>query len=683
MELAPTGWLSILRVVAVGTALLLVPGWILQSLILQTRRMPVLARIPISFALSVGTVAVLGVVAFCLGGDLKTMQALFLFLLTGLLLVWARQVQRGHISTFSYFRWPREELWPNLLVLLFAISCAVLAVYEGGWLSHTADGFYHLAAIRRQIDVGTLLPQGGFYAWEQVPTALDSITGTWHLMLSLFSLWAGSDIIWIWWYLPVFIAPMLVLAFYSLGRVLFSQPWVALLGTLVQFVLYDKLDFRTSVYPNQAGYILLWTAWMLTLLYLESGGVQELALAGMLAIVMVSWHLLVAEFFFVSLGMYFIIRLAVVLISRKPWRNDTDLLRLLNALVPVVVVGIPFLFFRAFRGNLVASMERWLSISPRTTLRSSFNLGYGFSIIGPVQLYKVDPRWRFAPFRFAVWLFTYLVSLFLLSDCLKLRRFALFLFATVLIIPLVLLNPFLITFLQGKAVDVGIIRLVLLPPYGLILGWFFWEHIGNWLRRLSALSTVSDWWQGTVWVSILGLIAGGVVLGLMGYVLARQGIDNLVDLYDPNSVHVYSLAATHRQMRRTDQPPFKFLMQHSAPDSVVASDPESGYYLGGLTGRPVIAVPGGHFPPAVGPSHWTRLRDSLDVLDPAVEMSRTLQLLDKYDACLVWVDSRVEGLEAVASRLKFEGQPDLFERIYEDGEVSIYHYRMSEMDCIL
>ena len=117
---------------------------------------------------------------------------------------------------------------------------------------------------------------------------LNLVAGTWHLVLALLSLWSRVDITWIWWHLPVLIAPLLVFSFYSFALVLFKQPWLALLGTVLQFVLYDKLDFRASVYPNQAGFILLWCAWTLTWLYADSGRLRQVALVGGLAVAMAS-----------------------------------------------------------------------------------------------------------------------------------------------------------------------------------------------------------------------------------------------------------------------------------------------------------------------------------------------------------------------------------------------------------
>ena len=309
-------------------------------------------------------------------------------------------------------------------------------------------------------------------------------------------------------------------------------------------------------------------------------------------------------------------------------------------------------------------------------------MGAGFSIIGPFQLHRVDPRWHFAPLRFALWLFAYVASLFLIPPSLKLRRFALFLIAPVAVVAVVLPNPLLITFLQGKITDIGLLRLVLLPAYGLIIGWFFWEYTGRWFRAISSLPMIGGWTSGGIWHFVLGLIAGGVVLTLIAYVIVLQGVQNLEDLYSPASTHKYSFARSRGEMHLSTQPQYVFLREHTLPGTVVASDPEYSYYLGGVTGRSVIVVPYTHTPPPTGPRFETRSQDSIDILDPAVGLDETGVLLDRYGACLVWIDSRMTSVDPDASREKFENNPDLFERVYSDADVSAYLYLAHEGQCL-
>gem|GEM_PF-2804310 len=683
MELAPTGWLSVMRLVTASAVLLFIPGWLVQSLVLSVSPVTFIFRIVLSFSLSVASIAVFGVVAHFTGGSLGTVQILAVIWLAGLVGFWAWRFHRKRVALFPLPRFSSDNSIVPMLVLLFAVSCAGLALYGGGWFSDRADGFYHLAAIRRQIDVGTPLPQGLFYVYNTPFRGLNPTAGSWHLVLALLSLWSGIDITWIWRYLPVLMAPLLVFSFYSFALFLCKKPWLALLGTWLQFILYDKLDFRASPYPNQAGFILLWCAWTLTWLYVDSGKLTQAAMVGWLVVAMASWHLLLAEFFFVALALYLLLRSVAIWLAREKWWADLDVRRLCYIVVSTLILGVPILVYRIVVGGLphTSDWQRWLSISPWPTFRSSLSLGYGFSIIGPFQLYKVDPKWRFAPFRFAVPLFSYLATVFMIPYCLKRQRAVLFMAATVSVVPLVLLNPFLITFLQDKVLDIAIIRLVLLPPYGLILGWLFWEQVGCWNR---SVRTMPSWrtWRFSELIRVIKMMAAGALLALAAYVLLQQGLDNLRDLYDPASQHVYSLRATRERMRLSDQPAYAFLNRHSEPDVVVASDPESSYYLGGLTGRSVIVGLEGHYPPATGPSHWERERDSLSILDPGIGLDQTIKLLDKYGVCLIWVDSETQSPEPALVRRKFEGAPDLFDKTYEDSQATIYLYLNHRVGCL-
>lgn len=681
MLLAPADSLSTLRVIVVGLALLWVPGWFVQSLFLRRQSLPPLSRLSLPFVFSVGSIALIGAVVSALSGSLSTVQGCVAVWWLALTIAWLIHTKFRKLGLIPRFQLTDPNFWPSLLVLFFAAGCAVLAYYGGAWLSQTADSFYHLAAIRRQIELGSALPHGLFYVYEQPSTVLNVTAGTWHLVLTLFSLWSGVDITWLWLRLPVLLAPLLVVSFYSFANALFKNAWIALLGTLIQFVLYDKLDFRISPRSNQVGFVLLWVAFVLVFTYLDEANLRVFLLIEGLVVVLVTWHLLMAEFFLIGIGAYLCLRWLATLVTRRRISLDQESRRLLYLLLPAVLVGVPFVLFKAAGGGILYAKKNWLGIS-RPTFGSTIQLGAGFTMIGPFQLHRVDPRWHFAPLRFALWLFAYFTSLFLIPPALKLRRFALFLFAPVAVVAFVLPNPFIITFLQGKMTDIGLLRLVLLPAYGLILGWFFWEYTGRWFRAIAALPAVARWSYGGTWRSVLGLIAAGVALVLMGYIVIQEGIDNLRDLYSPSSTHKYSFARSRSEMHLSTQPPYVFLMEHSLPGTVVASDPEYSYYLGGMTGRSVIAVPYTHTPPSTGPRFEVRFQDSLDILDPSIGLDQTAELLDKYDVCLVWIDSRMTSVDPAASREKFERHPALFERVYSDPLVSAYRYLAHEGMCV-
>ena len=690
MELAPASWLSILRVVVVGIALLLAPGWLLQSLTLRSTSLPPLSRVPISFALSVGSIALLGVISYLLHGSLTTMAYLFVAWLGLLLLLWLWQVARRPISSRQKFPLAPGTLGATVLVLVFALFCAGLAYYAGTWFSHIADDFYHLAIVRRIIEGGNIFPQDVLYAYEYSPSGFNPILSTWHVVLALLSLGTGMDIAWLWWRLPVLIAPLLVLSFYEFAFALLKKPWLALFCTVLHVILYGKLDFRASVWPNQAGFVLLWVAFIFLFAYLDSGSLRELIVIEALIVVMVSWHLLMVEFFLLSIGAYLSLHWLVVWYTKRQISPDTESRRLFFILLPALMVGVPFFIFRTASGGILLTKHLLTISSP--TFRASLNLGSGLSVIDPRGLSVVGPRWRFAPQRFGMWLFCYLTSLALIPGCLKRQRFSVFAFSSTVLVPLIMFNPFLITFLQGKIIDIGIIRLVLLPPYGLVVGWFLWDQTARWLQRFRSLLGSEEGVRRDTWKSVGELALRGTLVAVIGCVLVLQGIDNLVDLYSPSSTNRYSLKTTHERMRRSDQPPFKFLIDHGVSRSVVVSDPIDGYYLSGMTGLPVVAAPPSHYPPAGGPSHEVRQQDSLEIMDASVELNKTIELMDKYDVCLVWVDTRMEYLTSMKpylnpvsskdARRKFESRPDLFDKVYEDPQVSIYQYLKHEVDCI-
>ncbi len=679
MSLEPSGGLQMVRLLAVGVLLLLAPGCVLQSLLLRGERFPVGARIPISFVFSVAFITALGGAAYVLHGTLASVQVAFFVALVALLLVWALAHGRGVRVPRVRMRVGSRRFWLGVIVILVALGCAALAWYGKVWLSQRSDGFYHLAAIRREIQVGSVFPRDVFYS--QDTARLNVTTGSWHLVLALFSVLSRVDITFIWVHLPVLMAPLLALSFYAFAETLLRSPWLALFCTIIELVLYDKLDFRSSMYPNQAGFIVLWIAFVLAWRYLDSGRRTELALTLALAVVLVSWHLVLAVLLFAGLGAYLVFRVLALLVSRSGLKADVETRRLLYLLLPMVLIALPFAALRASQAHLLSLGQLFAAI-PDPDTRSTLSLGHGLAIVSPFQFYTVDPRWRFAPGRFALWAIAFLAVPFLIPASLKRRRWALFMSATAAVVPLILCNPLIIAYLRGRVPHYSMLRLLLLPPYSLLVGWFFWAGIHRFNQRLRRLPRLRLWPSSGAWKAALGLVAGGVVVTLMGVILIRQGIDNLSDLYDPASSHPYSLAVSRAELHLSTQAPYRFLLEHTVPRAVVASDPESSYYLAALTGRAVIAVPAGHDPPTVPPSHTQRRRHSAIITNPASDLQETTHYLDFYTACLVWVDNRIASPDPTEVRLKFDSYPDLFQQVYRDSDVTIYSYRAAATQCV-
>jgi hypothetical protein len=119
--------------------------------------------------------------------------------------------------------------------------------------------------------------------------------------------------------------------------------------------------------------------------------------------------------------------------------------------------------------------------------------------------------------------------------------------------------------------------------------------------------------------------------------------------------------------------PYKSIRDNVPQDAVIATDPVSSYYLGGLTGRYVISTPPNHTPPGI-PDMTSRREDCLDILDQNTDLKTTVSLLRKWDADYIFTDLNAPGGSSLSPRSKFDYYPTLFRGIYEKGDVSIYEY---------
>lgn len=164
-------------------------------------------------------------------------------------------------------------------VALIGLAAGALAWWQGPWLSHTADAFYHLAAVRSALTKGEAFPTLPLYAdrggWP------DPTSGALHSLLAYVCLLLGADPVAVWrvWHLVAAALPSMALARFAWlasGRAL-----VGLLAVLLQLFAFGGFDLRTAAYPNQVGMALFWAVLGLALAgrpLLTSVGIVGLAL---------------------------------------------------------------------------------------------------------------------------------------------------------------------------------------------------------------------------------------------------------------------------------------------------------------------------------------------------------------------------------------------------------------------
>jgi hypothetical protein len=657
----------------VAVVLLFGLGWLLLPIALRRERFTLLEKIPISFSLSVGSIAVIGVVGHFLGLSLKAVQyvlvSLFLLLLLWQTVRW-RTIREAYrksdgaggssgsltldqpANLLERLSSPKQALLaacsrsvsrPDIVVLIFAAFCSLLTFWSGPWLSHTADSFYHLASTRRLIDTQGVLPRGAFVAYESEPSGIDPTAGTWHLVLALLGVFSGVDFTWIWFYLPTILVPVLILTFYSFTAGLFRDQSQAVLVTILYFLLEYNLDFRMIGQPNRIGFALLWTALLFAVRYLDTAKVRFWGLASFLGLVLATLHFTVFEFLLVSIGAYalFYTFFSVGKGLNPEWRRAWTM-----AFIPLLF-SLPIVLYKVSARSSLLHLSGGLS-----PFRKTMELGHG--------LYILDPDLLF-PGLVSVQTLSFILLLLLIPACWKRDRASIFLFSNMLIVPLTMFNPIVVTLLQGRTTELLLTRLPLMLPYPLVVGFVFY-HWG-------ATSLTGRWTLRRV----LEISLRAFIFCVSLYILISQISGNLIQLYSPSSDYRYNMSVSRSSWLLTWEDPYKFICDNIPRDAVIATDPVSSYYIGGLTGRFVIALPRTHTPPGI-PDVIPRVEGSLDILDQNADLKTTVSLLRKWNADYIFVDLNAPGVASLSPKNKFDRYSPNFEKIYDTGGVSIYHY---------
>jgi hypothetical protein len=676
-------------------------GWLVIPILFKGDDFSFIDKCAIAFSLSVGTISILGTAFYFLDNDLLVVQSSTLILLVIVFLVRAVgwwQGKKSGTNSSSQHRIVTRRLGdfskPTLIIISFAIFCSLLALWTGPWLSHTADSFMHMAAVRRLINTGRVLNSGLYYVQE--PSGLDPGTGTWNLALALLSIFSGMDITRIWLYLPALLTPVYILSFHAFASTLFKNHKLAAFVTILYFILHQKLDFRFLPRPNRTGLSILWIALLLTLRYLDTGKKKHLCLASVLGFVLSTMHFFPFELFLLWLSSYALFRFLFRL--KKGVFADVDLRRVILVIILTLVLASPFGVFKLISSGYVAvptvTVPSLVQDSPtpkvdthesskKPRYRYSLDLGEGFFIVDPAMLFPHPLLWKEIPTpregaRGELVLFAYLLMFLLIPACLRGKRTETLLFASMAIVPVILFNPLLLYFIVGTVPDVAIFRLAYdMPPSVLVFGFFLYQWLASLARSGDGDFTGArrkEWGQGKLFLAFL---TGISLFCAISSFLGGPVVGGAVAIYNPFSTYKYSVKASKEGRLVNWEEPFSFIVNELPKDAVILSDPVSSYYIVGLTGRFIVTAPHTHpeferdYKLLKGPESR---RDVMSILDQDVDLKTTVSLLRKWNADYIFVDLNAPGVASLSPRNKFGLYSPNFEKVYDMGDVSIYRY---------
>ncbi len=628
----------------------------------------ILSLAVVSFALSIAVISVVGWVCFVAGLGFRTVLWGTLAADAALTLAAASSLARqrraagsgptGRDTPRSDRPGERRRRWWGAgdcpLVPLGAFA-AVASAYSGIWLSHTADTFYHLAAIRSLLLFDRALPQEIFFRTPvQFP---DPTTGTWHVALALVSALSGGDDVVVWRIATVAASALVTIAFAMFARVLTGSVSAALLGTSLYLTVGNSLDFRSMALPNRVGQVLLWVAVMFVVRHARRTGIgmsgwrrrgrsiDDLAIAGLLAFGAGAVHMQQTPGLVVLLGAG-VLAAAVPQLARSVRRAvpdrtqaaDFDAMgfrRLASGTLVATLCGLSVFLYKArvFMGPAVEGSAT--QIDPAIS-----------TVIMPWGLPGVSPAfWFTAPDSVPVLATVALVAV--VARWWHRDAGAALLIGGVLAAPVLGCVPYLSTVFLGPY---AILRIAFLMWAVVFVAWG-WALEMSLARCLGARSVPAALHLAAASLTFV-LVSQHVISGEFtkpGGALSTFGSD-------PAFRDNVRFSRTHdRTMVWRDG----IAAVSALPsDAIVLANPNTSYELAGLTGRGVVAVPPSHYPQ----QDWRRdgpqrLADVTRAMTAgADDASDLFSALQQYGAGYVLVD-RTYDTEQVWRR--FSAMPAL------------------------
>ena len=491
------------------------------------------------------------------------------------------------------------------------------------------DNWYYLAAVRRMMVAGKLVPGDPFFSGTLDPGR----SGPWLALVALWAKQTGADVVRLWDLLPALVIPVSVLAFHRLAWAVFRDRWVS--GLSVALILAGRAGFTWNEpmmmgVPSNVALLVSFVVLGLAIEYGRHGRSACLVAAVLLAGTTAMQHIMVfggmilmlAAFAVAQLGMGFV----TIRVSQRSaegtrpiqWRRAG--VRLLQVSLLSVIVSTPMLLL-------------WTRGTANTTNPIYADLFGVFKAIGPWHVLRVSSL-SGGPHLFA---FSFLLLPLLLMHVRR-HDWAVLLMA-------------LMTLIVGIAFTPPIVELVLrtrlFPP------WIIWRLAAQVYPFQFTIAALACWGARELRQPVLDLFGGRRRLSilLLGVLVVIGLVPNATPVVGPLSAYVRQALAGHpmdRGLTWLRDGPLASLPPTEKP-IVVLSDVNTSYYISGLTGHYVVAISYGHASPLV-PDDQER-RDAVSrVLAANGDLDEMRALLERYQAsAVVLVHSRDLGGAVLSS----------------------------------
>jgi hypothetical protein len=626
------------------------PGMLLFNLFFDRREHEFFEIVPVSMAFSIALAAVAGTVLFVLHANVDGLMRLMAALLALLIILnfmkyrrtGRKRSMKGEIPAGTR---PRASAGrrPFLIGVFVVLLCATaLMVYRGSLTGWTSDSYDHVGTVREIMENREIMPADAFYGGAEQLRA-DPRKGLFHTCLAMLCIVTKVEPFQMWLWLPIVLLPILVCGYLAFANRLFKNRDIAFLSAILFLICFGGLDrsaLRAVGYPLNVALEMYLVALCFMFAYYETKQARFLCGSALLGCGILLVHMYYFFQFVLALGSLFIF-------SWLFWRGEGRLTRAVGTLgVLTVVIATPLL---ALRYKLSYAIANPYDLGPRHLL---FITKHVF-VTNPVEAWKILGPMGIMAFGATPFLFKRA----------RVDAGILFLFCGMVTTPLIIFNPAAV-YVLGRVLTYGLVRrIALFAPYIAVIGFCCYQAVSSLRDTAGARHRFRN-------------LACVLVAAILVIPYAR----GFVSEFSPAAA---AWERAHSPLRWRDA--LVFMQEHIREPSVILSDPLTSFSIPAFTRHDIVAVLIGHSSPQDA-ENIDRVIAASDVLNPYVDMQKTVGLLDKYRAQYILLNQSfaspvyetfwaVDPKNYGATRHKFESLPDLFEPVWARDGVLIYRYR--------
>jgi hypothetical protein len=560
---------------------------------------------------------------------------------------------------------PRVETEPRsyrAILLGLAALAFLLMLREGGSLGPVHDSLDFVAFVQESLQTDDLSPPSSIYrTGPEVPP--DPRRGSFHTEIAALCSLSGTSPTNGWRWLPRLLAPLAVL---GMGAML--RPWIGARAAWLAVILFIASTFfsrdrfiQNVGYASRFGWVCGWAA-LLALgrgLALRRPGRGLLILAAASPAILFSAHILSGLQVLLALGC------AGLAVWTDRAAQATERRAVLYVLVAAVVLLVPVAALRFSRGVEVQNLL--------------FDHLYGVLLVAPGWP-VLHPG--FLTERFGIAGIVGASTGILLLPAVRRNRAAGFLAWSTAIPLLILFFPPIVRVVLAAHAQSMLFRVILTIPFAATLGWIAVAAVRQ-LRPPGGAESHPPAVARPHWRRIRAGIALAIVLAaIVAQAVATRSAWLIPEQRRGDYVESASLVRA-----------LQFVDREFVNVQTILSDPISSYAIPAYTRHDAVAPYHQHSSPS-DPSALTRMRDVQEVLDGRVGMARTFAVLRRYKVDLILLNQSwpryissyhvfISPLVYGEQRGKFDGAPDLFERIYDEGGIVLYRVHDPGPDAAL